>query len=113
ALLSDFTLEVKQRGWVLEARFPQKVQMACDLESARFVIPIRSIGFDKVAIYEDTAFGQSLEAAPIHVRDRLLAAEVVQSPGGNNGLWRTGETCRPELVHEVGFGQGYPLAQFA
>src|SRR5689334_13678990 len=85
--------------------------MACDLEATRLVILIRPIGFDEIAVHKDPALGQRLEAPAINIRDSLLAAKIMQGPGGDNGMRWAAEPCRPGRVHEIGVGQLNPRAQ--
>ena len=71
---------MSNRNWIFETSGTQQFKMATDFKAARFVFPIRAVGLDKIAVHQTTAFGKRLEAARINIRNRLLAAEVVQCP---------------------------------
>jgi hypothetical protein len=87
--------------------------MACDLKPTRFIIPISSVRFDEVTVHENAALRQRFEAPGVDIRDSLLAAEVVQGPGRDDGMRSAGEMARPGLVHEICLGEGYPRRQVA
>lgn len=111
--LVDLPLEMMQRGGVGKSRLPQQRQVAFDREAARLVVPGCALWLDEIAVHQDAALGQRLAAAAIDVGDGLLAAKVVQRPGGDDGVRRAGQVGRPGWVCQVRLGQRHPRPQIA
>src|SRR5215831_12029360 len=82
----DVWLKVRERSCFRKAHFAQKFEMASDLEPARLIDPGRSLGLDEVAIDEHASLGKGLVAACINCLDGLLAAEIMQGPGRDDGV---------------------------
>src|SRR3954469_3978837 len=79
--------------------------MSMDLETTLLIGPGRSIRLDEVAVHQDAAARENLVAASIDVGNRLLATEVMQGPGRNDGTGLLRQRSRPRLIHQISFGQ--------
>ena len=72
----QIVLEQRKNSRFLEACPPKEFEMPANFEPAWLIGPGGPIWLDKVAIHQNAAFRQNFMAARVHVRDRLLPAQV-------------------------------------